>query len=58
MDKFQLIQQLENKLVPIPSGEHKPVRNSKLVTDYGEFSLLRYEAGQLEVMLKYAKDGE
>lgn len=56
MNKFDLIQQLEGKLVPTRNGTYAKVKNGKLQLDFDEYPLLNYEVGELEIMYAYHKN--
>jgi hypothetical protein len=58
VDRFDLIEALEGKWVMVPSGEYCQVKNGDLHTVGRAFSLLLYSMGQLEAMLRSAKDKE
>lgn len=55
LTKFELITQLEGRLIPTPGGDWLPVRDGQYQTRYGVFRLIDHSAGTLEVMLRQSR---
>jgi hypothetical protein len=56
LDKFDLIDRLEGREVPTPSGRWCPVRAGRKVTPFGTFSLaVSYDEAQLEAMYRASR---
>ena len=58
MSKFEIIQALEGKLIPTPSGKWHRVINGKYHTGYGWANLRLFEIGYLEKLYLVAKETE
>jgi len=52
MDRFEIVNELEGRYIPTPSGKYLLVKDGQYQTKYGNFLLLNYLPGTLEAMLE------
>ena len=55
-NRFDIIEALEGKMVPMRSGKYYLVKGGLVQLRLGEFPLLQYEVSELEIMLALSRE--